>query len=134
MKSIKKRFKLLLADIKQSADELALLSSDLPLLSNIQRIANSVLNAEKELSRKASKLDKKEFIEGIADAEELSELEAIVDIDAISGLEDRFFAELADQDGSSAGDFFQQLLEKIDKSYTRMIEDIQQLSALPDEE
>jgi len=45
-----------------------------------------------------------------------------------------FFAELGNHADSGAGEFLQQLLEKIDKRYTKMIERIQQLSALLDED
>ncbi|MDD1622468.1 MAG: hypothetical protein LUQ11_13415 [Methylococcaceae bacterium] len=134
MKSIKKRFKQLLAEIEQSASELAVLSADLELLSEIRRMANQVSKACEALRLETSKLKKANFSEGIADAETLAQLDEIVDIDAISALEDRFFAELQNQADSDIGEFLQQLLDKIDKCYTKMVENIQQLSALLEEE
>jgi hypothetical protein len=134
MKSIKKRFKLLLAEIEQLASELGLLCADLSLLSEMQQTADKILRACEDLSSQVSELKKAAFRDGIAEAEALAELEEMVDSDAISGLEDRFFAELGNHADSGAGEFLQQLLEKIDKRYTKMIERIQQLSALLDED
>lgn len=134
MKSIKKRFKLLLAEIKESAQQLALLSADLELLSEIQQITGKVLGAEKTLSLRVSELNKTEFTEKIADCDALSALDEIIDIDAISTLEDCFFAVLDNHADNGIGEFLQQLLAKIDRLYTRMIENIQQLNALLDEE
>lgn len=134
MKSIKKRFKSLLAEIEQLASELGLLCADLPLLSEMQQTAGKILHACEDLSSQVSELKKAAFRDGIAEAEALAELEEMVDSDAISGLEDRFFAELDNHADSGAGEFLQQLLEKIDKRYTKMVEHIQQLSALLDEE
>ena len=134
MKSIKKRFKLILTEIEQAADELAGLSADLSLLGEIQQTAGKVLNACVALRAQIAELKKAEFREGIADAEALSQLDEIVDIDAVSALEDRFFAELKNHADSQIGEFLQQLLDKIDKRYTKMVGLIQQLSGLLDEE
>jgi hypothetical protein len=134
MKSIKKRFKLILAEIEQPASELAVLSADLELLSEIRRMANQVTNACETLRLEASKLKKADFSEGIAGAEALAQLDEMVDIDAISALEDRFFAARGNHADSGVGEFLQQLLDKIDQCYTKMVENIQQLSALLDEE
>jgi hypothetical protein len=134
MKSIKKRFKQLLAEIEQSANELAVLSADLELLSDIHQTAIQVSNACEALRLKVSELKKADFRESIFDAEALSELDEIADTDAISALEDRLFAAQANHADSGIGEFLQQLLNKIDKCYTKMVENIRQLCALPDEE
>ena len=134
MKSIKKRFKQSLDAIEQSASELAVLSTDLELLSEIHQTAIQVSSACEALRSRVSELKKADFREGIADAEALSELDEIADTDAISALEDRFFAAQTNQADSGIGEFLQQLLDKIDKRYTKMLENIQQLSALLDEE
>ena len=134
MKSNKKRFKSLLMEISLSANELALLSADLTLLSEIQHVAKQVLSSVTALNLQIAELNKAEFRDGIADAQALSALEEIVDLDAISILEDCLFAEQKNLEGSGIGEFLQQILEKFDKRYSRMIEDIQQLSALLEEE
>lgn len=134
MKSIKKRFKLLLTEIEQAASELALLGADLSLLSEVHQTAGKVSSACEALRLQISALKKTEFREGIADAEALFQLEEVVDSDAISALEDRFFAELDNHADSGIGEFLQQLLDKIDKRYTKMVENIQQLSALLEDE
>lgn len=134
MKSIKKRFKSLLAEIELVAGELELMSSDLLLLDDVRQIADKILSACETLRLQAAELKKADFSEGIAGAEALSQLEEIADIDAVSLLEDRFFAELKNQADSNIGVFLQQWLDKIDERYTKLVELIQQLTALPDEE
>lgn len=134
MKSIKKRFKQLLAELADTANELALLSADLSLLQEIQEIARKVLAASQTLSLRAAQLNKAEFVDEIADCEALALLEELIDNDAVSTLEDVFFAELENHADSRIGEFLQQLLEKIDKRYTKILENIQQLSSLLEEE
>jgi len=134
MKSIKKRFKLLLAELTDAANELALLSADLSLLQEIREIAEKVLAASLTLSQETARLNKSEFAEEIAGCEALALLEELVDNDAVSTLEDVFFAELANHADSRIGEFLQQLLDKIDKRYAKILENIQQLSALLEEE
>lgn len=134
MKSIKKRFKLLLADIKQSANELAVLSADLPLLADIQQITDKVLLACATLEQQASELKKAEFIGGIADSEALAELDEIADTDTISSLEEHLFAELNNHADSAVGEFLQQMLDKLESRHARLLGNIQQLCALLDEE
>lgn len=133
MKSIKKRFKQLLAEIDRSAQELALLSADLDLLCELRQTVDQVANACAALSAQASELKKQEFRDGIAGSDALSQLEEMIDIDAISALEDRLFAALDNHADSGIGEFLQQLLAKIDSRYTAMIENIQQLNALLEE-
>ena len=134
MKSIKKRFKLFVSEIVESANQLAVISADLALLSEIQELAAKVLRANATLSLLGSALKKDDFVLGIADSQALAELEELIDIDAVSSLEERLFAALNNQDDQGVGEFLQQFLEKIDKSYTKMLTDIQQLTALLDEE
>jgi hypothetical protein len=133
MKSIKKRFKLLLSDIAESANQLAIFSADLELLTEIQQLASKVLRADATLSLLASALKKDDFVMGISDSQALAELEELIDVDAISALEDRLFSALNSQEDDGVGQFLQQILDKIDKNYTKMIGDIQQLTALLEE-
>jgi len=134
MKSIKKRFKLLLSDIVESAQQLAVISADLALLSEIQQLAAKVLRADATLSLLTSSLKKDDFVMGISDSQALAELEELIDIDAISTLEERLFSALNNQEDHGVGEFLQQFLDKVDKNYTKMIGDIQQLTALLEDE
>jgi hypothetical protein len=133
MKSIKKRFKLLLNDIAASAEQLAVISADLTLLSEIQEVAVKVLRGCATLVLVSSALKKDDFLLGICDSQALAEMEELTDIDAISVLEERLFSAVNNQDDQGAGEFLQQFLEKVDKCYTQMLTDIQQLMALLDE-
>jgi hypothetical protein len=130
MKSIKRRFKRVLKDIEKSASELLLISADLTLLAQIHQLAEQVSKAEAELRKAASELKKEDFQEGIADCEAWLIFEEIVDTDAISSLEDVFFEEMENQADSGLGEFLQQLLEKIQIRYNKMLADIQELLAL----
>jgi hypothetical protein len=134
MKSIKKRFKLLLSDIVVSANQLAVISADLTLLSEIQQLAAKVLRADATLSLLISALKKDDFVIGVADSQALAELEEMIDVDAVSSLEERLFAALNNQDDHGVGEFLQQFLGKIDKTYTKMLTDIQLLTALLDQQ
>lgn len=134
MKSLKKRGKRLLTDIKESAERIALISSDLDLLKDLHQMANEIAEHIDNLSRELSGLSKAEFAETLANAESLPALEEIVDIDAISLLEEKLFAAQADLENSEIGVFLQQLLEKVEKLHTPMLEAIQQLTALPEED
>lgn len=58
------------------------------------------------------------------------ELDAMVDLDLISQLEDRFSVTFADSAESQASEMMQQLLEKLEKRYADMLESIQQLTGL----
>ncbi|MGD0961309.1 MAG: hypothetical protein ABSB19_15990 [Methylomonas sp.] len=130
MKSVKKRFKLGLADIESSAAELALLCADLTLLEDMQNLAAEILAAVTSLKQACGEFNKQEFCEGIADSEAWQVLEDMIDADALSLLEERMFNGLGDHADSEAGIFLQQTLDKIGKRYTQIITTIQELSAL----
>jgi hypothetical protein len=134
MKSIKKRFKLILAEINFSATELYEICADLTMLSEMQKVADAILAAEQRLRLEVSDLNKQEFREAIADSSSLAELDDMVDIDVISNLEERFFSELGDQSESGLGEFLQQLLAKIEKPYAKILAEIQQLHSLLEEQ
>ena len=134
MKSIKKRFKQLLSEIAESANQLAIISADLALLNEIQQLAAKVLRANATLNLLASALKKDDFVIGIADSQALAELEELIDIDAISALEEHLFNALNNQEDHGVGEFLQQFLDKIDKNYTKMLGNIQELTALLDED
>lgn len=134
MKSIKKQFKQRVTDIHQFAHELSLISDDLNLFKEFQAVINQAIQACEALQQTAVDLDKNDFIEQIVEHEALVILDEITDIDAISSLEDRLFAIQGEQADSEFGLLLQQLLEKLEKRYTPMVEAIQQLTALLDAE
>ncbi len=134
MKSIKKRFKALLKDLQSAASGLTLITADVGLFSEINAIAEQVLRACEDLKLQTSQLDKTEFASGIVDAKALSALEEILDFDAISGLEERFFSVLGNDIDSRVGELLQQLLGKLEHRYAVMMESIRKIIALLDSE
>jgi DNA repair exonuclease SbcCD ATPase subunit len=134
MASIKKRGKQLIADIEKLANQLVILTSDLSLLKNIYDLARSVQENIASLNNELTDLKKAGYSAGLADSKALAALDELIDDDAISALEQRLFAAQPHQENSETGEFLQQILEKIEKLYTPLLESIQQLTALPDEE
>ncbi|WKJ90955.1 hypothetical protein QZJ86_02185 [Methylomonas montana] len=134
MTSIKKRGKRLLTDIEESANQLALLSSDLSLLKEIYDLARGVQESIDGLNHELAGLKKAEFSTKLANSKTLADLEELVDNDAMSALEQRLFEAQPDMENSEVGLFLQQVLAKIETLYTPLLESIQQLTALPDEE
>lgn len=132
MKSIKKRFKAELADIRQLAAELALLSSEISTLHQLEQVAGTIADACGELTTRASELKKTEFIAGMEDAESLELLREIADNDLISNIEDAFFTQNPGDGEHGQGELFQQLLAKLEWRYRSMLEKIQQLLGLLD--
>lgn len=131
MRSVKKRFKSMLAEVEQSAAELDVLSSQLPLLEVVGLFAGKVLALCAILRQRTAELDKTDFVERIAVEPALIELDELLDDDVMSALEDR----LARAMGGGAeqgvlGELAEQLLEKLEKSHAVMLEKIQQLTAL----
>ena len=129
MKSIKKRFKTELADIRQLATELTLLSSEIGVLRQLEQVASTITDVCDALMARASELKKTEFVAGIAEAESLEQLRDAADNDLISSIEDAFFA----HSPHSQDEWFQQLLAKLEWRYVSMLEKIQQLLGLLDE-
>ncbi len=134
MTSIKKRGKHLLSEIQKSAMQLVLLSEDLSLLTEIHQLASRTQACVETLNRQLAGLKKAEFSATLAHSESLAILEELVDNDAISQLEERFFAAKPEQDTGEVAVFLQQLLAKIENHYASLLESIQQLTALSDEE
>lgn len=130
MKSSKKHFKIVLADIEQAARELLLLSTQLTLLEEMKAEASKVLQLCKVLRSRAALLKKKNFIEMMSVDEAVIELDAMADLDLISQLEERLSVAFAGSAESQASEMVQQLLEKMEKRYTDMLDSIQQLTGL----
>lgn len=132
MTSLKKQSKRLLSDIQKSANQLALLASDLTLLEDTREWARSLEKNIETLNQQLAGLKKAEFNATLADSEILEILDELIDSDPISALEQRLFAAQADQESGVVGEFFQQLLDKIEKLYTPLLSAIQQLTAMQD--
>lgn len=131
MKSTKKRFKLLLADVEQAASELRLLSSQLALLDDVLQLAENVLRICTVLRRRASELHKSDFAGQMAVEPSLIELDEMVDEDVISALEQRLASACqAGTDAGQLGELLKQLLDKLENRHAAMIENIQRLAAL----
>lgn len=134
MTSIKKRGKRLLAEIQESANQLALLTSDLSMLKEIYALAREVQESVDRLNNELAGLKKAEFSAKLANSKTLAVLDELVDNDAMSALEQRLFEAQPDMENSEAGLFLQQVLAKIETLHAPLLESIQQLTALPDEE
>ncbi|MGR8930675.1 MAG: hypothetical protein ACU836_08535 [Gammaproteobacteria bacterium] len=131
MKTTKKRFKGLLADVQQSASELRLLSSQLTILDDARQVADRVLVLCEALGLRASELHRTGFAEQMLEDQRLCELDEIADVDLISVLERRM-SKLSSHDRGE-GElvvFMGQLLDKLEAGYAAMVENIQQLTAV----
>lgn len=133
MKSIKKRSKRLLADIKTAADRLAFLSADLELLQGLFETASQISNCAVTITERISDAHKTEAASVLAQSPELARLGDFADLDAISLLEERLFTAQANLAEGEAGRFFQQLLEKSETLYAGLSESVQQLLALAED-
>lgn len=130
MKTSKKRCKLVLSDIERVAEELLILSAQLTLLDELKELVTRVLRLCKILRSRMSMLKKSNFVEKMRVDDVLIELDAIVDLDMISQLEERFSMAFADSSESQASEMLQQLLEKLERRYVNMLESIQQLAGM----
>ncbi|MCQ8182786.1 hypothetical protein NP603_16810 [Methylomonas sp. SURF-1] len=133
MKSIKKRSKRLLADIKTAADRLAFLSADLELLQGLFETASQISDCAVTIAERISDAHKTEAASVLAQSPELARLGDFADLDAISLLEERLFTAQANLAEGEAGRFFQQLLEKSETLYAGLSESVQQLLALAED-
>ncbi|MEI8571132.1 hypothetical protein U737_02470 [Methylomonas sp. LW13] len=132
MASQKKQSKRLLNDIEDSVNQLVFLTSDLSLLADTNKLALNLKTNIETLNRQLAGLKKAEFNATLAESEILEILDELIDSDPISTLEQRLFAAHADQESGEVGEFFQQLLDKIEKLYSPLLSSIQQLTAMPD--
>ncbi|OAI16509.1 hypothetical protein A1359_07630 [Methylomonas lenta] len=130
MKTSKKRCKLVLSDIERVAEELLILSAQLTLLDELKELVTRVLRLCKVLRSRMSMLKKSNFVEKMRVDDVLIELDAMVDLDMISQLEERFSMAFADSSESQASEMLQQLLEKLERRYVIMLESIQQLAGM----
>ena len=131
VKSVKKRFKSVLADVEQAASELRMLSAQLVLLEDVQQMADRVLHVCAVLRVRVASLHKVDFAEQMATDQNLVELDEVVDADLISLLEERLSSACSvGQAEGQLSEFVGQLLDKLEKCHAAMIENIQRLTAL----
>ena len=130
MKSTKKRFKSILAEIKQTASDLMLLSADISMFEAMRTVADDALRACEALNLRLTQLSKKDFAWQIIEDEALHFLDEIVDRDAISIVEERISMAWTDADNPQIAELLQQLLQQLEKHYAIMNQRIQQLGAL----
>lgn len=130
MKSVKKRFKMALAEVEKVADELQLLTADVTLLESVRELASNVLRACKRMERRVKRVHKVGFAEQMLEDEALLLLDEIVDSDVISVLEQRFSAALGESGEGQVLDMMRQLLEKLEKKLALLNESIQRLGGL----
>jgi len=128
VKSVKKRFKLSLTAVEQSAARLGLLSEQLGLLDDAEQLARKVLNICVILRARASELHKIDFAERMRQEVAIAELDELADGDLIGVLEKRF-SEVCPEE-VALQKFMGQLLDKLEACYAAMIENIQRLLAV----
>lgn len=133
MKSIKKRFRMQLAEVMAAAGELACVAEGIDLLLPADELAGEVLLACRALEEKADGLHKSEFVALIAGDEALLQLDEAVDNDLISCLEERFAKALGQTPAPQLDALLQQMLEKLENKQAVMNQRIQQLGSLLNE-
>lgn len=133
MKSIKKRFRMQLAEVMAAAGALACVAEGIDLLLPADELAGEVLLACRVLEEKADGLHKSEFVAQIAGDEALLQLDEAVDYDLISYLEERFAKALEQAPVPQMDALLQQVLEKLENKQAVMNQRIQQLGSLLNE-
>ncbi|MCK5121057.1 MAG: hypothetical protein KAQ91_03695, partial [Methylococcales bacterium] len=82
------------------------------------------------LMEQGDELTDKDFIALLSDSEAIDVLDEIVDTDAVSELEDRFFMVIGSMEDNEMGEFLTELIEKIEIRYSDLVEAIHELNAL----
>ena len=130
MKSVKKRFKMVLAEVDEVAYELQLLTADIVLLEPIQAVVASVSRQCKSVERRVKQAHKVGFAEQMLKDDALLQLEELVDSDVMSILEQRLSSALGGMGEAQMLDMTMQLLEKLEKKWVLLNESIQRLGGL----
>ncbi|MBS3964007.1 MAG: hypothetical protein KGZ80_05840 [Methylomonas sp.] len=130
MKAIKKHIKSRLSAVEEAASELALLSVEVPLLYDVQAMATSVLQACSELRISVRAADKADLPGRLLGMNCLGTLEAALDRDDASTIEQRFFDLLPDQSEGDLAGFLQAWVLKIEKACAKLAQAIRWLMAL----
>ncbi len=125
-----KPIQVIFSEIQEAAQALFELTRELSLLQVMSDSALEVLVALDALSEQLNGLQEDAFKESILDSELINLLDEIVDVDAISELEEHLFETMDSIDDTVLGVFLTELLEKIERRYTRLIEAVHELNAL----
>lgn len=134
MQLIKQQIDTRLITLKQANQALHELTIDLSLLDAVSEMTARVSKALDEMVEQGEGLTDQDFIALFADSEAIDVLDEIVDTDAISELEDRFFMVIGNLEDNEMGEFLTELIEKIEIRYSDLVEAIHELNALLSEE
>ncbi len=133
MQSISPSINSCLEALKKATDTLYELSVDLSLLDGVSEMTLKVSQAVDEITAHCQGfLTEDELMDRIAGSGAIEILDEIVDIDAISELENSIFNALEDSQNPVINEFLSQLIEKTELRYTRFLEAIHALNALFD--
>ncbi|NOR68427.1 MAG: hypothetical protein GQ532_01810 [Methylomarinum sp.] len=130
MQLIKQQIDIRLITLKQANQALHELTVDLSLLDAVSEMTAKVSKALDLLMEQGDGLTDKDFIALLSDSEAIDVLDEIVDTDAVSELEDRFFMVIGSMEDNEMGEFLTELIEKIEIRYSDLVEAIHELNAL----
>ena len=130
MQLIKQQIGTRLITLKQANQALHELTVDLSLLDAVSEMTAKVSKALDLLVEQGEGLTDEDFIALLSDSEAIDVLDEIVDTDAVSELEDRFFMVIGSMEDNEMGEFLTELIEKIEIRYSDLVEAIHELNAL----
>jgi len=130
MQSIKQQIEIHLIALQQANHALYELTVDLSLLAAIGDMTVKVSQALELLLSQAAELGTEEFMVFLLESEAIEALDEVVDTDAVSALEDRFFTAIDSMEDNPMGGFLAELIEKIEIRYTNLVTAIHELNAL----
>ncbi len=130
MQLIKQQIDTRLITLKQANQALHELTVDLSLLDAVGEMTAKVSKALDLLVEQGDGLTDEDFIALLSDSEAIDVLDEIVDTDAVSELEDRFFMVIGSMEDNEMGEFLTELIEKIEIRYSDLVEAIHELNAL----
>ncbi len=130
MQLIKQQIDTRLITLKQANQALHELTVDLSLLDAVSEMTAKVSKALDLLVEQGDGLTDEGFIALLSDSEAIDVLDEIVDTDAVSELEDRFFMVIGSMEDNEMGEFLTELIEKIEIRYSDLVEAIHELNAL----
>jgi len=130
MQSIKQQIEIHLIALQQANHALYELTVDLSLLAAISDMTIKVSQALDLLLSQAAELGTEEFVVFLLESEAIEVLDEVVDTDAVSALEDRFFTAIDSMEDNPMGGFLAELIEKIEIRYTNLVTAIHELNAL----
>ena len=105
------------------------LTVDLDLLKAISSMTFHVDQAIKVLLEQSEGLTTIDFVKLLEESEAIEILDEVVDTDAISELENLFFSAIDNMEDSIIGLFLTELIEKIERHYTNLVESIHALNS-----